>query len=256
VTGNPQNMYIGIQSGIPFLRFAWHMAVPVALGLALNYALIRAIFPKEVNSAPLPPAEPLGGVLRRRVTLKALLALGATLVLFTAGMAYPLAALVGACAILVVGRVKPQEVFEKVDWTVLLFFAGLFIVTGAFEKAGYVRHLLDWGGPWVQQGALPGTAALSAFTALLSNLVSNVPAVILMRPLVSHLGGGEQLWMLLAMASTFAGNLTLVGSVANLIVAEKARGEGVELGFWAYLAVGLPLTLATLVIGTLWLYWV
>jgi Na+/H+ antiporter NhaD/arsenite permease-like protein len=254
ITGNPQNMYIGIQSGIPFLRFAVRMAVPVAAGLVLNYALIRLIFRKEVNGAPLPPVDPLGGTLRRGVTLKALAALGATLALFTAGMAYPLAALVGACAILVVGRVKPQDVFEKVDWTVLLFFAGLFIVTGAFEKAGYVGPLLEWGGPWVRAAALPGAAALATFTALLSNLVSNVPAVILMRSLVTHLGGGERLWMLLAMASTFAGNLTLVGSVANLIVAEKARGEGVEMGFWVYLAVGLPLTLATLVIGTLWLY--
>lgn len=256
VTGNPQNMYIGIQSGIPFLRFAARMAVPVALGLVLNYALIRLIFAREVNGAPLPPADPMGGVLRRGITLKALLALAATLGLFVAGMAYPLAALVGASAILVTARVKPQEIFEKVDWTVLLFFAGLFIVTGAFEKAGYVERLLAWAGPGVQEAALPGALALTGLTALLSNVVSNVPAVVLMRSFVEHLGAGEHHWMLLAMASTFAGNLTLVGSVANLIVAEKARSEGVDMGFWAYLAVGLPLTLATLAVGTLWLYWV
>lgn len=254
VTGNPQNMYIGIQSAIPFLRFSLRMAVPVLAGLALNYALIRGIFRREVNAQPLPPAEPIGGTLRRTVTVKALLALGATLAMFSAGMAYPLAALVGACAILVVGRVKPGEVFKEVDWTVLLFFAGLFVVTGAFEKAGYVDHLLAWGAPLAQPGTLRGALGYAGLTALLSNVVSNVPAVILMRSLVAHFGGGEQAWMLLAMASTFAGNLTLVGSVANLIVAEKARSEGVELGFWPYLAVGLPLTLATLVIGTLWLY--
>jgi Na+/H+ antiporter NhaD/arsenite permease-like protein len=252
-------MYIGIQSAVPFLRFSWLMAVPVLAGLALNYALIRLIFRREVNGRPLPPVEPLGGSLRRGVTLRALLALAATLAMFIAGMAYPLAALVGACGILVTGNVKPREVFKEVDWTVLLFFAGLFIVTGAFEKAGYVGQLLAWAaplaGPGAAQGTLPGALGFAGLTALLSNLVSNVPAVILMRSLVAHLGGGERPWMLLAMASTFAGNLTLVGSVANLIVAEGARGEGVEVGFWAYLAVGLPLTLATLAIGTLWLYW-
>jgi Na+/H+ antiporter NhaD/arsenite permease-like protein len=119
--------------------------------------------------------------------------------------------------------------------------------------------LLAWGaplaGPGADRGTLTGVLGFAGLTALLSNLVSNVPAVILMRPLVAHLGGGERPWMLLSMASTFAGNLTLVGSVANLIVAEKARGEGLEVGFWPYLAVGLPLTLATLAIGTLWLYW-
>jgi Na+/H+ antiporter NhaD/arsenite permease-like protein len=143
-----------------------------------------------------------------------------------------------------------------VDWTVLLFFAGLFIVTGAFEKAGYVERLLAWAGPGAREATLPGALALTGLTALLSNVVSNVPAVVLMRSFVEHLGGGDQHWMLLAMASTFAGNLTLVGSVANLIVAEKARAEGVEMGFGAYLAVGFPLALATLAIGTLWLYWV
>jgi Na+/H+ antiporter NhaD/arsenite permease-like protein len=254
ITGNPQNMYIGIQSAIPFLRFAALMAVPVLAGLVLNYGLIRVLFRREVNGAPLPPADPLGGTLRRGVTAKALLALAATLGLFIAGMAYPLAALVGACAILVIGRVKPREVLERVDWTVLLFFGGLFVVTGAFEKAGYVAHLLSWGAPLVQEPGLAGALGLATVTAALSNVVSNVPAVILLRSLIAHLGGGERHWMLLAMASTFAGNLTLVGSVANLIVAEKARSEGVEMGFWPYLAVGLPLTLATLALGTLWLY--
>jgi Na+/H+ antiporter NhaD/arsenite permease-like protein len=96
---------------------------------------------------------------------------------------------------------------------------------------------------------------LAGVTALLSNLVSNVPAVILLEPLVHDLGGDERLWLLLALSSTFAGNLTLVGSVANVIVAEKAHAEGVRLGFWEYLIVGLPLSLAAGLLGTLWLAW-
>jgi len=143
-------------------------------------------------------------------------------------------------------------VFMRVDWNVLLFFAGLFVVMGAFAKAGYVARLLDWVEP-VFGGALPTLPLLSAFTVVFSNLVSNVPAVILIRPLIEHLGAGDALWIALAMASTFAGNLTLVGSVANLIVAEQASAQGIALGFWAYLKVGLPLTLVATALGTLWL---
>ena len=105
-------------------------------------------------------------------------------------------------------------------------------------------------------GGLVALLGLAGLTALLSNLVSNVPAVILLHPLVTELGGGERLWQLLALASTFAGNLTLVGSAANLIVAEKAHAEGIRIGFWEYLRVGLPLSLLAGVLGTLWLAWV
>ena len=96
---------------------------------------------------------------------------------------------------------------------------------------------------------------LSSFSALLSNLVSNVPAVLLFRPLVDHLPYPRQGWLTLAMSSTLAGNLTILGSVANLIVVQRARREA-PISFWQYFRVGAPLTVLTLVAGALWLAWV
>jgi Na+/H+ antiporter NhaD/arsenite permease-like protein len=259
VTGNPQNMFIGVHAGLAYLPFMARMAVPVALALAGTYGALRLLYARDLNDRALAgraaqavPEAPL----QRALALKALAVLGLTLALFVAGVAYPLAALVGASLLVLLGGVPPRQVFVKVDWTLLLFFAGLFIVMGAFEKAGYVARLLDWTQPWFAGGGVPALLGLAGVTALLSNLVSNVPAVILLRPLVSELGGGERLWQLLALASTFAGNLTLVGSVANLIVAEKAQAEGIQLGFWEYLRVGLPLSVLAGLLGTLWLAWV
>jgi Na+/H+ antiporter NhaD/arsenite permease-like protein len=252
ITGNPQNMYIGIQSGIPFLRFMAVMAPPVALSLALTYWGIRLTFPGELGRRAFAPVALARVPLARGLVLKTLAALALTFALFVTGLAYPLAALVGASLIVVIGGVRPRRVFMGVDWNVLLFFAGLFIVMGAFEKAGYVARLLDAMEPaFAGSGAV--IAPLAAVTVLLSNLVSNVPAVILIQPLIRHLGGGEPLWMLIAMASTFAGNLTLVGSVANLIVAEQASAQGVAMGFWAYLKVGFPVTLLATAAGAFWL---
>lgn len=254
ITGNPQNMYIGIQSGIPFLRFMLVMLPPVAAGLAANYFILRLIFRKTVNHQPIERVSIRIPKLKRTLTYKTLAALGITLVLFIAGLGYPFAALVGASLILLSGYVPPRLVLKEVDWTILLFFAGLFIVMGAFEKAGYMETLMQFAGRRVSGESFGGFMGLSLIVTLLSNLVSNVPAVILMQPLVEQFGGGEKFWLLLALASTFAGNLTLVGSVANLIVAEKALARGVHLGFLAYLKAGFPLTLISLAAGTLWLW--
>jgi Na+/H+ antiporter NhaD/arsenite permease-like protein len=94
---------------------------------------------------------------------------------------------------------------------------------------------------------------LSFVTAVLSNLVSNVPAVLVLRPFIAHTGDPDRAWLIVAMASTLAGNLTILGSVANLIVVQGARSRGVTIGFWAYFWVGAPLTVLTILIGAAWL---
>jgi Na+/H+ antiporter NhaD/arsenite permease-like protein len=229
--------------------------VPVAAALLLTYGALRWAYPAETNGRRLAPAAAAltaATPLDRVLCAKTLVALALTLALFVAGMAYPLAALLGASLIVVIGRVRPRQVFVHVDWNVLLFFSGLFVVMGAFAKAGYVARLLEWVEPAFANG-IPTLPVLSAVTVLFSNLVSNVPAVILMQPLIEQLGSGDALWVLLALASTFAGNLTLVGSVANLIVAEQASAQGIPIGFWAYLKVGFPLTVAATALGTFWL---
>ncbi len=197
VTGNPQNMYIGIQSGIPFLRFSLFMLAPTLLGIVVLYLVIRFLYRKQINFAPLPAFDLPYPEIKRVLTYKTLGALAVTLILFIAGLGYPLAAMIGASIVLLIGMVPPRYVFREIDWTVLLFFAGLFIVMGAFERAGYMARVLEFAGRYVSQEGFGGFFGLSMLTAVLSNIVSNVPAVILMKPLMAHLGGGEDLWLLL-----------------------------------------------------------
>jgi Na+/H+ antiporter NhaD/arsenite permease-like protein len=143
--------------------------------------------------------------------------------------------------------VKPEKVYREVNWGLLVLFVGLFVLTGALEASGFVQHL----GAWAVGVGLQRPLVLTVTAAIVSNLVSNVPAVLLFKPLIPTLGEPDRAWLILAMASTLAGNLTLIGSVANLIVAEAARTARVEIGFLEYCRVGVPLTVVTLLVGWL-----
>lgn len=255
ITGNPQNMLIGIHSGIPFLRFSFVMLVPVIVALVLDGLLLGFVHRKALAPRALVVGEVADQALERGLCAKALFALLVALVLFvTKSEYYPQAALLGATLCLLTARVPTAEVWRRTDWTILLFFAGLFVVMGAFRKVGYLDALLDLVRPSLAAGGLRAEIVLAGLAALLSNLVSNVPAVILLEPLVRELGGSETHWLGLALGSTLAGNFTLVASVANLIVAEKAAHEGVRLPFLDYLKVGLPVALVTMLLGILWLH--
>ncbi len=254
VTGNPQNMFLGVRSGIGFAHFMAVMAVPVLFGLLLDYAVLAWVYRKDLATRPLAPESVPLRPFDRVLGTKALFGLALTLGLFVLrDRFYPQAALLGGVFCLLTGRVHTREVWQRVDWSILLFFAGLFVVMGGFQKAGYLEGMLAHARPWLSDGGVSGHAALAAVAAGLSNLVSNVPAVILLAPLVEQLGGSESLWLVLALAATLAGNFTLIASVANLIVAEKAAAEGVRIGFFAYLRVGLPVSLATVGFGVFWL---
>jgi Na+/H+ antiporter NhaD/arsenite permease-like protein len=170
------------------------------------------------------------------------------LAFFFAGANVSMVALTTGAALLLTRRVKPEKVFLEINWNLLTLFAGLFVVVGAARAAG----LADYAFDLLDARAVRSPAALAGAATVLSNLVSNVPAVMLFTPLVPHLPDPRQAWLVLAMASTLAGNLTLVGSIANLIVAEGAR-KASPLGFGEYLKVGVPVTLLTLAAGTLWL---
>ena len=144
---------------------------------------------------------------------------------------------------------EPRTIYDQVDWGLLVFFVGLFIIVGGAERAGLTARLLEPAQAW----NLHSTPVFIAATTALSNIVSNVPAVMLLRTLVPAFPSPHDTWLVLAMASTLAGNLTITGSVANIIVVERAAAEGVHVGFREYFRVGLPLTAATLAAGGLWL---
>ena len=170
--------------------------------------------------------------------------------LFFAGVRPAKAAIIIGGLLLLTRRVKSRRVYAEIDWSLLLMFAGLFIIVAGAEKT------LLGPGVIVAVGRLHLDQApvLAAVTAALSNLVSNVPAVLMLKPFVESMQDHNRAWLVVAMASTLAGNLTVLGSIANLIVIQRASAAGVTISFWVYFRVGAPLTAITLVIGTLWLW--
>ena len=146
---------------------------------------------------------------------------------------------------------EPQHVYEEVNWDLLVFFIGLFIIVGGAENSGLTADFFALAQHWNLQQA----GVFTLFTAALSSIVSNVPAVMLLKSLIPSFANANTGWLLLAMATTLAGNLTITGSVANLIVVERARGA-VHIGFWDYFKVGLPVTALTLAFGWAWLTYV
>jgi Na+/H+ antiporter NhaD/arsenite permease-like protein len=248
ITGNPQNMMIGSLSHIGYGDFAAALGPVAALGLLIAGLLIALLHPAAFLTVG--KLRPLALRLRtnRALLTTSLIAAGAAIAGFFAGIAPPKVAIVVG-ALLLLHPIKPARVYREIDWSLLLLFVGLFIVLAGAEKAllrPELRHA-------VQDLGLARVPALTLITAALSNLVSNVPAVLALAPFIHDLAEPRQAWLVLAMASTLAGNFTLLGSVANLIVAEGARKAGVEIGFWAYFRVGAPLTLATIALGAWWL---
>ena len=250
VTGNPQNMYIGIKTGIGFLKFAAMTAVPVVVSLVATYLILTFIYKKDMTPFKETPNLYDHVDVDKPLMIKSLFALFLTMALFVAGMDYSLAALTGATVIILLAGIKPAKVFHKIDWPILLFFAGLFIVMGAFEKMGYADSLINAAKSFTDS-SLSSVGIFSAIAVLLSNAVSNVPAVILMMPIAEN---SHTTAVLLALASTFAGNLTLVGSVANLIVAEKAESDGVNYSFTEHLKAGVPVTVVSTAAAIIWIY--
>jgi Na+/H+ antiporter NhaD/arsenite permease-like protein len=165
-------------------------------------------------------------------------------IFFFAGWPIAKVAIVAGALLLVTRRIQPEKIYAQVDWSLLVMFAGLFIVVAGLEKSSLETDL----GRWVAGAGLDNSLVLSGLAGVLSNLVSNVPAVLVFKPFIPHLADPMLGWLRLAMASTLAGNLTILGSVANLIVVERSRGV-VEIGFWEYARAGVPVGLITMAIG-------
>ncbi len=249
ITGNPQNMLIGSLSGISYASFLATLG-PVALaGLAIDAVILLALFHRDLHAVPGAGDEETIRPVHRAMMRKGLLITGGVLVAFLSGLDTALVAAAAAAAVLVTRRVKPEKIYRQVDGGLLVLFMGLFVVIRGVEAAGIDRWLFDLLRP-IGVNTVWG---LSTVAAVLSNLTSNVPAVMLFSRVVPHLSDPRQAWLTLAMASTLAGNLTILGSIANLIVVEGAKRHGIRVSFLDYLRVGLPVTLATLAFGVWWL---
>jgi len=249
LTGNPQNMIIGIASGISYLQFAAALTPIALLGLGTIWLVLVLFYPAEFSSGHFDRVEVPNPRIFRPLLTKSLIVTGGLLVAFILGVPIAEAAFVAATILLFTRRVHPEKVMNEVDWNLLVFFAALFILTGVIELNHLTDGIFAALAPFLQKGA----AGLSLITVIMSNLVSNVPAVLLLRPAVAHLADPTAGWLTLAAASTLAGNLTLLGSVANLIVAESAAKRGIKLTFWEYTRAGIIITLLSLVIGIGWI---
>ncbi len=252
IIGNPQNALITVRSGlslIPFVRGLWLVAL---LGLTLDGLLLRLIYRHEITGATLTVPPPRHPPTIQVWMMAAGIASGSGMVIALAFGAQPAAAAMTAgAAVILAGATRSRRALQQVDWSLLLFFGGLFVVMRGVDQAGLAgAAVAGIAGPLDEGGALV-LARMGAAVTALSQAVSNVPAVMLFVPSMQALPGqmSSTLWLGLAAFSTLAGNLTIIGSVANVIVFESARREGVEVGFLEYFRAGAPLTLGTLVIA-------
>jgi Na+/H+ antiporter NhaD/arsenite permease-like protein len=249
ITGNPQNMLIGSVSRIEYSTFLLALG-PVALaGLAIDAALLCWVFRRELVAGPLEHAGRRPRPAHRAMMAKGLLVAAGVLAGFLAGVEPALVAAAAAAALLVTRRVNPAKIYRQIDWDLLMLFVGLFVVVAGVEHA----RLDEWFFALLRPVGIDTVWGLSTVAAVLSNVISNVPAVMLFTKLVPQLPHPETAWLTLAMASTLAGNLTLLGSIANLIVLEGARRHGHRIGFLEYFRIGLPVTLLTIGFGVWWL---
>ncbi len=250
ITGNPQNMMIGALSGIPYPRFAAALAPVAAFSLVLTWLVLVAVYREEFASGRFEKIDTGRIRVNRPMLWKAFAVSAGMVFFFFRGWPVAQTAMVAGAVLLITRRVKPEKVYHDIDWPLLAMFAGLFIVVRGFETTALERGLLDFA----EGTPLDRPLVLSFASAAASNLVSNVPAVLLFKPLIVRLADPVLSWLTLAMSSTLAGNFTLVGSVANLIVVERARPE-VRVQFLDHFKAGAPVTVLSILAGALWLDW-
>lgn len=247
--GNPQNMLIAGFSGISFLSFVRPLFFVSFISLFVVYIVILVIYSNEFKNIKFSFYKVENVKIYKPLLVKSIIAVGVMLILFVVDVDVVMATLISASILLVTRRIKPEKVFREVDWSLLVFFASLFVITGSI-----VYNKIDKDLFYIFEGTIfQNYLYFSAFAVILSNIVSNVPAVMILSPFIQHMGNPEQYWILTAMSSTFAGNLTILGSVANIIVVEMARKNGIYISFMEFFKSGVIVTLFTVLIGTLWL---
>lgn len=255
ITGNPQNMLIGISSDIDYATFFFKLLPVSVLGMAMIVVVVRWFYRPHFGSKAVMAIN--GDKFQYRfqsMKFSVPVFIGVVIMFFLGKLLHlsiPVIALAGASFILIFGKVKPSLVIKNVDWVLLLFFASLFIVVEGAVKAG----LLDF---FIQSEVLTtdigGIVKLHGLSLFLSQIVSNVPYTVMMLPVLKPISS-EILWLSLASASTLAGNATIIGAMANLIVIESAEKERVKIGFWEFFKIGIVVTLLSFVIsiGVLWI---
>ena len=253
--GNPQNMLIGQLGGLDFADYLSWSLLPTLISLAGAWVILQLLYRRVLGDLPgtersarlaANNADPIFDAWQ---TGKGLILLAILVALFFTDLPRDKVALSLAALLLLSRRMHTRSILGLIDWHLLTLFAALFIVVGIFRSTDAPEQVIHWLA--AHSVDLANGQVLTLVTALLSNLVSNVPATMLLAQTLDP--AHPELWYVLAMASTFAGNLLLIGSIANLIVAEQVAPLGVRIGFLEYARAGVPVTLLSLAILSVWL---
>jgi Na+/H+ antiporter NhaD/arsenite permease-like protein len=250
LSGNPQNMLVARLSGLGYREYLIDALVPAGGALVLTAAILHLVFRRELlrpdalaGAPSAPAAEPVA--LDRPLLVVGLAALAGVVVANVLGASLALTALAAASVVLLAARRRAEHLLTQVDWSVLLFFGGLFVLVAGLQKTGLPEEALAALGRPPEDGAgMTGSAALTLTLVLSigSQIVSNVPLILLLEPWIGTFADPAEAWRITALVTTLAGNLTILGSVANIIVLERAR---VHVGFFAYMRIGVPVTVAS-----------
>jgi Na+/H+ antiporter NhaD/arsenite permease-like protein len=258
ITGNPQNMLIGINSGISYGHFLLFL-LPVSItGMLVIVYFIKWYYPSVITSRfpetdkktkpDITAVEKETSYNYHSMRFSVPIFILVIILFFLSrplDLSIPLIALLGASMILLLGRIKPSKVIRQVDWVLLLFFASLFIVVHGVEKSGLMQQLLNHVN-LTENGA--GLAGIHIISLVFSQVVSNVPFTVVMLPLMKT-AGSDVLWLALASATTLAGNATIIGAMANLIVIELAESKGLKIRFIEFFRIGIVVTMITMLLS-------
>jgi Na+/H+ antiporter NhaD/arsenite permease-like protein len=248
LVGNPQNMIIGHFSHIGFSRFSLALAPAAVVGLAINFVILRASFRKILRGAVIEREPHVVPRLDRSLLVTVCVVFALIFSCFVAGFNLAWTALAGAVLVMVLARRDTHEVLKLIDWHLLIFFAALFVVVDGLTDTGLPDAIYSRLQPIFGSHVPTQAWNLAWFSVAGSNVFSNVPFVLVAGKWITRFADPELMWKVLALATTFAGNLTIIGSVANMIVVESAR-EHLEVSFWDYTRFGIPITILTTAAG-------
>jgi len=250
LVGNPQNMIIGHYSHIPFSQFSRALVPAGIIGLAINFVILRIGFRRALRAALIEREAHTVPKLDRGLFAIVCIVFLSIFACFVAGLNLAWTALAGAVLVMVLARRDTHEVLKLVDWHLLVFFAALFVVVDGLSDTGLPDAIYRNLQPLFGSSVTAQTWNLTWFSAAGSNIFSNVPFVLVAGKWITRFADPELMWKVLALATTFAGNLTIIGSVANMIVVESAR-EHIEVSFWDYARFGIPITILTTAAGVI-----
>ena len=249
--GSPQNMLIGEKLNLHFGQFLWEAGVPAVISLVAVWAILALLYRGRwaLETAPDETSQAAPAPLARVDVIKGLVVAGLLIGFFLfSDMPRDVLALAAAAILLLNRHYRSRELLEHVDWQLLVLFFGLFVVNGALQQTQLPQHLMAH----IQSGGLDlkSPAWFFVLTAVLSDVVSNVPCVMLLLPFASQPVDGAAM----ALASGLSSNLLVIGSLANIIVVDAAARRGIKISFGEFTRSGVPVTLVSLTIAALWLW--